>query len=113
VNNSSALAVQQSHAEGAQYFKDFMQNHKQTCDKFNQFFAKFEIIFKRLKERDKALEKVKHYHEKLKTLKEQNLISQSSLSKDPAKLAKEEQRVTRVSFNHHLLFRMTASTRML
>lgn len=98
MNNSSALAIQQSHAEGAQYYKDFMLNHKQTCDKFNQFFGKFEIIFKRLKERDKALEKVKHYHDKLKTLKEQNLISQSSLSKDPTKLAKEEQRVTRVRF---------------
>lgn len=98
MNNPSALAVQQSHAEGAQYYKDFMLNHKQTCDKFNQFFAKFEIISKRLKERDKALEKVKHYHEKLKTLKEQNLVSQSSLTKDPAKLAKEEQRVARVRF---------------
>ena len=98
MNNSSAIAVQQSHTEGAQYYKDFIQNHKLTCDKFNQFFAKFEIIYKRLKERDKALEKVKHYHDKLKTLKEQNLVSQSSLSKDPAKLAKEEQQVIRVRF---------------
>jgi len=69
------LSIHQTHAETAQYYKDFMLNHKQTSDKFSQFFSKFDVIYKRLKERDKALEKVKHYHEKLKKLKEQNLVS--------------------------------------
>ena len=50
-----------------------------------------------LKQRDKAFDLFKHYFDKTKQLKEDNSVSRSSMAKDPTKLAKEEQRIVRVS----------------
>lgn len=61
-----------------------------TCDKFKEFFKKFDVVYAKLKQRDKALQLFKHYHEKLKDLKEKHLVNTSSIARDPTKLAKEE-----------------------
>ena len=74
-----------------------MANHKQTCDQFKVYFQKFDEIYAILKQRDKAFDLFKHYFDKMKQLKEDNTVSRSSVAKDPTRLAKEEQRIVRVS----------------
>lgn len=96
INHGNAQNIQQTHTETAQYYKEFITNHKQTCDQFKVYFSKFDEIYGLLKQRDKAFDLFKHYFEKMKQLKEENQVSRSSMAKDPTKLAKEEQRIVRV-----------------
>ena len=70
VNHPTAQTIQTTHAEASQYYKDFMVNHKQTCDQYKVFFSKFDVIFAKLKQRDKSLETFKHYFEKIRKLRE-------------------------------------------
>jgi hypothetical protein len=74
-----------------------MLNHKTTCDQFKVFFAKFDSVYTKLKQRDKSLDTFKHYFEKTRKLKEErqfrNSNSSGSASVDTAKLAKEEERL--------------------
>ncbi len=102
VNHPVSSAIQQSHTETNQYYKDFMLNHKQTCDQFKVFFTKFDVIYVKLKQRDKSLEKFKYYFEKVRKLREDNKHKKNNLSGaaaiDPAKLSKEEEKLARVSF---------------
>lgn len=70
VNNPTAQSITQTHNEAAGHFKDFMLNHKTTTDQFKVFFSKFDVIFAKLKLRDKALETFKHYFEKMRKLRE-------------------------------------------
>lgn len=51
-----------------------MLNHKQTCDQYKAFFAKFDVIYVKLKQRDKSLETFKHYFEKLRKMREDQKI---------------------------------------
>ena len=99
VNHPTAQTIQTTHAEASQYYKDFMVNHKQTCDQYKVFFSKFDMIFAKLKQRDKSLETFKHYFEKIRKLREdlqhikKNLTGAAAM--DPAKLQKEEEKVAR------------------
>lgn len=47
-----------------------MLNHKATCDQFKLYFGKFDVIFLKLKQRDKSLTTFVHYYEKLRKIKE-------------------------------------------
>lgn len=49
INHGNAQNVQQTHLETAQYYKEFMVNHKQTCDQFKVYFQKFDEIYALLK----------------------------------------------------------------
>ena len=70
VNNPTAQSITQSHSETALHYKDLMLNHKQTCDLFKAFFIKFDVIFDKLKQRDKSLAKFIHYFEKVRKLRD-------------------------------------------
>lgn len=70
LNNPTAKSITQTHSEAGQLYKDLIGNHKQTCDQFRVFFGKFDVIFNKLKQRDKSLETFKHYFEKLRKIKE-------------------------------------------
>jgi hypothetical protein len=98
VNNPTATTIQQVHSESNQYYKDFMANHKQTSDQFKVFFAKFDMIFSKLKTRDKSLEVFKHYFDKVKKMREDFKFNKSQAGAsavDPAKLGKEEEKLAR------------------
>jgi hypothetical protein len=72
-----------------------MLNHKETSEQFRVYFAKFDVILAKLKLRDKSLETFKHYFEKIRKMKEDRSV-RSSVALEPAKLAKEEEKVARV-----------------
>lgn len=91
-NFVTAQSINQVHGEAAQHFKDFSMNHKATCDQFRVYFAKFDVIFAKLRQRDKSLDTFKHYFEKLRKMKEDKSV-RSSVALDPARLAKEEEKL--------------------
>jgi hypothetical protein len=82
VNNPTAQSIKETHGEADQHFKDFMLNHKATCEQFRVYFSTFDVIYAKLKQRDKSLEVFKHYFEKLRKLKEDRSVRNSQTSLD-------------------------------
>lgn len=71
-----------------------MQNHKITSQQFKEFFQKFDVMFMKLKQRDKSLASFKHYFDKIRSLREEHhhIIKNmtGAAAPDPAKMAKDE-----------------------
>jgi hypothetical protein len=88
------MTIAETHAETQGYYKDLSQNHKQTCDQFRAFFAKFDMIYDKLKTRDKALAKFIHYFEKLRKIKEDRSV-RNSVGGDSGKVSKDAEYLAR------------------
>ncbi|CDW82897.1 UNKNOWN [Stylonychia lemnae] len=95
INHSASVQINQTHEETSKLYKEFLANQQQTVIQFKMISQKFELLFAKLKNRDKSLEKFKHYYDKIQKLKEQNqLKGRSTDPKEDAKHAEAVQRVT-------------------
>eukprot|EP00347_Sterkiella_histriomuscorum_P008038 403346612 len=92
-NKLNAVQINQTHEEADKLYKDFLNNQQQTCLLFKTITTKFEIFHIKLKNRDKALETFKHYHEKMEKLKQDSYVK--SKSGDPSVAAKDAEAIAR------------------
>lgn len=70
---------------------------EQFNSSFQLYFVRFGTIYARLKQRDDAFEKFKHYHRKLEKMNEDRIYMKSKGLVDPKTDAEEQQKQQRVS----------------
>jgi hypothetical protein len=97
------MTIAETHAETQAYYKDLAQNHKQTCDQFRAFFAKFDVIYDKLKTRDRALAKFIHYFEKLRKIKEDRSV-RNSVAGDVSRASKDAEYLARNEKKYQVAF---------